>query len=227
MRQHKIGDIVNIKIKRYPDNSGCSTVHEHHPDWNSTPIMQCRIAKIGIAGVSDIFALEFLDGQPVGLPFFEKDFIKTTRGGLVGFFLGESPDDEGRYISDYLNFSDDYLEGCHDFIQWAFPIPERSFFNPQAPLLSPDDIREFTSNQKIQENLDLLFERVFSFMRDSSKNWGQNDHNHLRISRMIRCLRLCGKDNDAARLYLWALSLPPTNTNSTSKNFWATAMRSK
>lgn len=32
--------------------------------------------------------------------------------------------------------SDEWLAATHDYIQWLFPLPERSQFNPHAPILT-------------------------------------------------------------------------------------------
>lgn len=144
---------------------------------------------------------------------------------LVEFYMGTNPDSSGRLLSEYLEWSDEELEKCHDWVQWAFPIPERSLFNPTAPLLSPDDILIFRDSEIIQENLSKMFERFFEFARKTSGSWEKHDHNHLRISRVLRCLKLCGRVNDAVRLYLWSISLPPTNTNPASKRIWGDMVR--
>jgi len=55
---------------------------------------------------------------------------------LVNFYRGESRDAEGRFLEELLAWNDDELEEVHNFVQWLFPLPEPSQFNPDAPLLS-------------------------------------------------------------------------------------------
>ena len=66
--------------------------------------------------------------------------------GLVGFFLGKDPDDQGRLITDYLNFNFIEIETIHNFIQWAFPTSKRSQFNLRAPLISESFAETFQNN---------------------------------------------------------------------------------
>ncbi|HEY6287985.1 MAG TPA: opioid growth factor receptor-related protein, partial [Nitrospiraceae bacterium] len=47
----------------------------------------------------------------------------------------------------------DGLERTHDYIQWLFPLPERSSANPDAPLLSLADIRAFGESEELRSNL--------------------------------------------------------------------------
>ena len=66
---------------------------------------------------------------------------------LVAFYRDGARDDEGRTLAEILAWDDDRLEEIHDFIQWLFPLPERSganrtgcpgFFGPSPrPLPSP------------------------------------------------------------------------------------------
>src|SRR5262245_5587601 len=62
---------------------------------------------------------------------------------LLDFYRGEGTDAEGRRLDDILAWRDGRLEAVHDFIQWLFPLPEPSRFNPDAPLLTPHDIAAF------------------------------------------------------------------------------------
>ena len=50
------------------------------------------------------------------------------------FFAGGA-DDDGRTFDEILGWDDARLEMVHDYIQWIFPLPERSGANPWAPVL--------------------------------------------------------------------------------------------
>ena len=56
------------------------------------------------------------------------------------------------------------MEYHHDFIQWLFPLREPSQFNPDAPVLSDEDIRIFREDASLRENLARSFERFLSFL---------------------------------------------------------------
>lgn len=68
--RYRVGDMVAVRL--LPGGHG--KVSRDHADWQKTVAYVCRIARIGIGGVPDIFALEFENGHPVGLPFWECDF---------------------------------------------------------------------------------------------------------------------------------------------------------
>src|ERR1019366_10448716 len=83
---------------------------------------------------------------------------------LVDFYRGQKTDTEGRRLEDILAWPDDDLEAVHDFIQWLFPLPEPSQFNPDAPLLTHEDIAAFKSDPILQANLMKSFERILAFL---------------------------------------------------------------
>jgi hypothetical protein len=56
---------------------------------------------------------------------------------ILGFYSGVEPDHRGRYLHEIQKWPDDQLESVHDYIQWLFPLPERSGFNVSAPVLNP------------------------------------------------------------------------------------------
>jgi hypothetical protein len=135
---------------------------------------------------------------------------------LIQFYLGEVPDSEGRTIHDILNFSLHDLEVIHDYIQWLFPLRERSRFNPKAPLLSDQDIRAFRASDVLKGTLRKAFSKMLDFYGFElhekqvvrSANWDQRkgwltpcNHNFLRITRILSSLRLLGLDECAQSLY--------------------------
>jgi hypothetical protein len=66
-----------------------------------------------------------------------------TDSPIIAFYRGAGPDHRGRFLHEIREFGVDELESTHDFIQWLFPLPERSGANPHAPLLSASDIDAF------------------------------------------------------------------------------------
>ena len=136
---------------------------------------------------------------------------------IVQFFSGEAPDDRGRYLAEIQNWPDHRLEAVHDFIQWMFPLTEPSGVNPSAPLLDAESIREIHSRPELQENLRRSFLRMLRFyglawrdgrverapnFTECAENWlAWGNHNHLRITRILKCLRLAGLENEAAAFF--------------------------
>jgi hypothetical protein len=137
---------------------------------------------------------------------------------LLHFYRGKSTDAEGRSLEEILAWDDDDLEAVHDFIQWLFPLPEASQFNPNAPLLTEKEIAVFKKEPVLQANLLKSFERILRFLglalaEDGNvaegKNfsagnadvWAMPNHNWLRISRILRSLTLLGMETKAQALY--------------------------
>jgi|HubBroStandDraft_6_1064221.scaffolds.fasta_scaffold123004_2 hypothetical protein len=137
---------------------------------------------------------------------------------LLDFYRGEGTDTEGRSLGELWGWNDEELEEVHDFIQWIFPLPEPSRFNPDAPLLSGDDIAAFRSDALLQSRLRKSFERILRFLGFSRAEdgtvvegvnfadrvpevWQYPNHNWQRITRVIRCLCLLGLKPEAQMLF--------------------------
>jgi len=163
---------------------------------------------------------------------------------LVEFYLGEVPDDLGRRLSDYWSWDCQRLEDVHDFIQWMFPLAEPSPVNPSAPTLDAATIAEFRCNPTIQQNLlkslDVMLD-FYGFTLDRSqktitaavyfkgraRNWlSRNNHNHLRITRILKCLMLCGLDDYALAFHAVLVQVArPDKVSSATLRFWEDAVR--
>jgi hypothetical protein len=128
---------------------------------------------------------------------------------LVQFYSGESPDHAGRFLRDIQRWPDDRLEAVHDFIQWLFPLPEPSPVNPSAPVLDTETVKAFAMSPELQDTLRISFRRMLNFygleqtqsgavdpasnFSGRSSNWlHPGSHNHLRITRILKCLCLLG-----------------------------------
>lgn len=100
----------------------------------------------------------------------------------------------------------------------AVPTSEPSQFNPDAPLLSENDISAFKSDQLLQANLMTSFRRILAFLGLELTSdgkliegdnlparipdvWAWPNHNWLRISRILRSLTLLGMEVQAKALY--------------------------
>jgi hypothetical protein len=140
--------------------------------------------------------------------------------GLVDFYRGRAADSVGRQLADLWAWDDNELEVVHDFIQWLFPLPEASRFNPDAPLLSEDDITAFRAEPLLREHLLRSLQRFLAFLGLAAEAdgrvtegpnfsvrvpdvWAYPNHNWLRITRVLRCLRLLELEEQARALYRW------------------------
>jgi len=138
---------------------------------------------------------------------------------LVCYYSGEATDDKGRYLAEMLEWTDEQLELVHDFIQWMFPLRERGF-NMSVPLLDRASISEFRSRPELQHNLRISLLRMLKFyglemhqgqdvtigaspnFKDRAQNWlSPGNHNHLRITRIIKSLRVLGLEQEAEAFF--------------------------
>ena len=133
---------------------------------------------------------------------------------LIAFYRGKAPDAQGRRIDDIWSWDHRRLEMVHDYIQWLFPLPEPSRFNPDAPLLSPTDIAAFHDDPALQDrvrrSLDLMLD-FFGLSRAGAMisrgpdfaraRWLEPlNHNHLRLTRILLFLGHAGLGAEARAL---------------------------
>ncbi len=81
---------------------------------------------------------------------------------LTRFFAG-GEDDQGRTFDEILGWDDARLEMVHDYIQWIFPLPERSGANPWAPVLDAAAIAAIRGSAEMQGRLRAAFLRMLAF----------------------------------------------------------------
>ena len=145
---------------------------------------------------------------------------------VVAFLEGEGPDVAGRSVFDVLAFDNATLERTHDFIQWLFPLAEVSGAVPDAPVLTADDIAAIQASGLAHCALAAATDRMDAFYRTTHDWLMPNDHNHRRITRIIRSLRLLVGDAqaDAFRDAILARveeTRAPVSVR--SRGYWATA----
>lgn len=136
---------------------------------------------------------------------------------LVAFYRGVGVDAAGRRIEDIWSWDARRLEMAHDYIQWLFPLPERSRFNPDAPCLTAGEAKFFQDDADLQTRLvrsrDVML-RFYGLARDGeaivratgfaarAPNWlTPLNHNHLRLTRMLLSLGYLGRKADAVALF--------------------------
>ena len=139
----------------------------------------------------------------------------------------QAKDRRGRTRSSILAWSDDELEYHHDYIQLLFPLPEGSPFNPSAPVIDEATFNAFRSRLELQTQLRASLQRMLRFYGfqfasetadggdsqtlqvveglnypEASRNWVRRfNHNHLRITRILRSLRVLGLENEALEFF--------------------------
>ena len=134
-------------------------------------------------------------------------------------FLQGMENPEGLTVSKILNMNDKELEVKHNWVQWAFATPEKSMYNMEAPTLSLDESK--TLSEAELENLKSLGERYFSFMMWNSHWRFPQDHNHLRITRVLQSLKSADLEDLATKIYNLAMNMGRATDK--TKEFWTCA----
>jgi hypothetical protein len=133
----------------------------------------------------------------------------TDKQIILSFLDGTGRDSYGRAIDEILSWSDLELEQCHSQIQWVFPLHEESKHAVIYPILNKEIVEEAKCSSKIISNLlksKLRFESFLGIGRNENKQrqneWCKNhNHNLLRITRIIRSLRLFGLNCNSTNFY--------------------------
>lgn len=164
---------------------------------------------------------------------------------FLSFYLGTEADDKGRKITDILAWSDFRLEHTHNYIQRVFPnlVPSASDYS--APVITEQEaaeLREAFADKDTRAKMyfDQMYRRMLRFWKldaweqthDSpammilpkKPHWVNPDnHNYLRLTRVLKCFELFGLDKEALelnsllkRLY----SLYPQQIGDATMNYW-------
>ena len=142
------------------------------------------------------------------------------------FLRNEEPDFKGRFLSDIWNFTNEEIEYNHDFIQLVFPLNKSSnaVFN-NLYLKSALEIDMLKQDDLVQENLLRSRNWFINFLKNNNHWKSYSDHNQLRITRVIECLRLLANNKAADNFYNEILQLLGKNpeVNQTTLEFWKNA----
>ena len=118
-------------------------------------------------------------------------------------------------LSNKFYYLDYTLESKHDYIQYVFPLNDPSPYNSKAPVLTKEDFAIIQSDNNLRYNMLKSLNRMLLFygfqeldidnylingyqlktfpksnnFKNQLKNWGTgHNHNHLRMTRIIRSL---------------------------------------
>ena len=145
---------------------------------------------------------------------------------LLGFLEGKTPDYRGRILAMILQQTDHQAETTHDYIQWLFPIDEPSRSVIGAPVLNELDIEDIRHSELAQQNLVKSASWFRGFLERNVHWLTKYDHNHLRITRVIKSLRLLASDEAADSFRDKVLALAGDNLNlvdQKARGFWTNA----
>jgi len=145
---------------------------------------------------------------------------------VLNFLEQTSGDHRKRMIIDIWAWHDDEWENEHDFIQWLFPLNEKSMSVPNAPVIREPEVSWIKDSTLAQDSLRRSTERYKEFLAQE-KYWKlPNNHNHLRITRVIKSLRMLCGDEKANAFKHWVagqLGDKIDRINIKTKQFWRLA----
>ena len=141
------------------------------------------------------------------------------------FLTNSEPDFKNRFLNDIWNFSDEDIEHTHDFIQLLFPLNEKSesvfhgyYLNTESSIIN------VKSNDLAKSNIVKSSKWFLSFLERNSHWRRRHDHNYLRITRIIKSLRLLVSDDEADTFYQLILNIlteeDRLKINSETLEFW-------
>ena len=118
------------------------------------------------------------------------------------FLTNIEPDYKNRFLNDIWNFTDEDIEHTHDFIQLLFPLNEQSesvfhgyYLNTKSSIIN------IKSNDLAKSNIVTSSKWFLSFLERNTHWRRRHDHNYLRITRIIKSLRLLVSDEEANKFY--------------------------
>jgi hypothetical protein len=135
---------------------------------------------------------------------------------IVAFYRG-GRDRAGRTLAEILSWDDDRLEAVHDYIQWLFPTRQPSGVNPDAPQVTDATAAAFVADPVLRHRLRGALDRMLAFygLRRTTRGvdidgarfalrsrvWlRRENHNHLRLTRMMQSLAALDLRDDALAL---------------------------
>ena len=143
---------------------------------------------------------------------------------IVSFLEGKTPDYRGRTFAMFLQQSDHQAETSHDYIQWLFPLNEPSRSVNGVPVLTELEIDEIRQSSLAQANFAKSARWFLGFLERNDHWIIKYNHNHLRITRVIKSLRLLASDKAADEFKDKVLALAGDNLNlvdQKARGFWA------
>jgi hypothetical protein len=120
---------------------------------------------------------------------------------IISFLRGEGVDEEGRTINDIWQFSNDKLEYTHNYIQWLFPLLDWSEMVPGAPFIEESDVEVIRNDETIQDNFIHSLAIMQRFYTNNDEWLNKGDHNHYRITRIIKSISLLNSKENAEEFY--------------------------
>lgn len=147
---------------------------------------------------------------------------------IIKFYRGEKCNSK-HILENVWCYTSSQLETIHDYIQWLFPLNVVSECQPYSPILTEEDIFEFRSSNELKLKIIKSVQVFMNFLKENQEIWVTKfNHNHLRITRMLRFLTLIGLEYEAnARLQEILMIIFEKDDDrplATAYKFWAEAL---
>jgi hypothetical protein len=123
---------------------------------------------------------------------------------ITNFYLDSTRlrDQLGFTYSDCMSYNLEESESCHGYIQWLFPNREPSAYNANAPYPSEETLAAFVEYPILRQRM-VDAAGIFIMRFAHNNDWiTPRNHNLLRITRIIKCLRLFGMPDLAQGFYV-------------------------
>ena len=117
------------------------------------------------------------------------------------FLERQGIDHAGRTLPQIWNFNDLEIENTHDFIQWVFPLNEASGRISAAQPLDRWEVKVIIVSDLARESLCISAEWFLKFLKRNNHWIVHYNHNHLRISRILKSLVLLGLSETAKEFH--------------------------
>lgn len=168
----------------------------------------------------------------------------ATTMQIVEFYRGERPNHVGYTLDQIMGFSRYLFEIDHDYVQWLFPSNEPSQMNAEAPTLTREEAAIFCADPELKDKVKQSFIKMLDFygfylaqddpiviealpsteLRPSPRLWLRRfNHNMLRVTRVLKCLRLVGL-SEYATAFLGVLSQYGQNVSPNTFQYWTDAV---
>ena len=161
---------------------------------------------------------------------------------ILRYYSGTDTDDRGRTLAETQALDARRMEYYHDFIQWLFPLRQPSQYNPGAPVLTDVDVRAFHDRPELRENLGRSFAAFLRFLGleyvegtvraagpARPKVFEIPNHNWLRITRVLLCLKTLGLDDECRAFFAYLQGVYEAGGGVTRQTFeyWRDAAEGK
>jgi hypothetical protein len=170
---------------------------------------------------------------------------------VLDFYRGELRHPRGVTIESIWGWDHGQLEYEHTYIQWLFPLRDPSRAVPGSPTITEAEVGEFNRDPALRERVLRSLRCMLGFygftmipaadaaegvtiapapdFAAKSRSWlTPGNHNHLRITRILKSLCILGLQNEAREMFAALQRVYVTNADaigSMTYEFWRKAVK--